>query len=316
MDALPRIDEVAPEKRASVVSLRRLRRAFWPTYAWLLSWSLVCGVLWCVIDSEGKYSIPFVDPQVRHDLTPHLLTGSIFALLGGSAILGTINLLAFLGRSRARPDTRERELLEYVVRYPAADDIDKVVALGTLLVGDYHIDAATLRRRHAINNEIITCLYETNSDRLLRYFILYPLNADAFRRIVAGDIRNGRGILDKHLCREFGHASAVYMGMVGGVKTHAEGYVMQELLERVRLLIMDPRLKAIFTRGATSDGLRVVKSYGFQKLPPPSEISVLYNNEELPTHPRIRRHFRRMAHSGSTVNFTVSAQIAVLRSSA
>lgn len=300
MDALPRIDEVAPARRASVASLGRLRRAFWPTYAWLLTWSLICGVLWWVIDSEEKYSIPFVDPHVRHDLTPQLLTGSIVALLAGTTILGAVNLLAFLHRRRARPDTREHELLDYVVRYPPADDIEKVVALGTLLVGDYHIDAATLRRRYAINNEIITCLYESNSDRLLGYFILYPLNADAFRRIVAGDIRNGRGILDKHLCRAFGHASAIYIGMVGGVKTHAEGYVMQELLERVRLLIMDPKLKAIFTRGATSDGQRVVKSYGFQKLPTPSEISVLYNNEELPTHPRIRRHFRKMAQSGST----------------
>jgi hypothetical protein len=182
-------------------------------------------------------------------------------------------------------------MIDYFVDYASSHDINEIVALGVKLVGENHIDGQTLKRRYSINPKIITCLYSPSRE-LIGYFIIYPLTKSALNEIVAGSLRNGRDIRDEHLCKRFENAAALYIGMAGGIGMHAEGYVVSELLETLRILTRNKSVKAIFTRGATQDGIRVANSYGFQKLASPSEISVLFNSDDLLNHPRVRRHLR------------------------
>lgn len=247
-------------------------------------------MFWWAIDSQEKYSLPFIDPILQREVTPYLLNASIFLLVIGTPVVAVVNFALVMLKRRAS-NCHASESLNYFAKHPEAQEIDSIVEFGKNLVDENHIDAETLKRRFSINPKIITCLYDSESTiKLIGYFIIYPLTKTAHDKILKGLIRNGREIRDEHICKYFDKASALYIGMVGGVGLHAEGYALNELLETLRVLIRNKKLKTLFTRGATEDGKRAASIFGFQKMPAPSEISVLFNNQELHNHSRIRRH--------------------------
>ncbi len=77
--------------------------------------------------------------------------------------------------------------------------------------------------------------------------------------------------------------------MIGGEQRHAAGYVINELCEQIGPLPRENDIKAVFTRGATSEGKRVMSKYDFRKLPEPSEISYLTVTETALDRDAIRR---------------------------
>ena len=196
----------------------------------------------------------------------------------------------YLSATSSSVSSKERTL-KYKSQFATLDSLNEIYNFGNSLVGDSHIDLPTLKRRFNINSQIITCIYSDNDDsgtQLTGYYILYPLNLDAFTDIVGGTIINGRGIQDHHICSSFMDASALYIGMLGGLNRHASAQIIDAMLKNLSALLSLPKLKAIFTRGATNDGKRVVNKYGFQKLADPSEISCIFVNEESLSNSKIK----------------------------
>ena len=60
--------------------------------------------------------------------------------------------------------------------------------------------------------------------------------------------------------------------MIGSELGHAKGHITHELLAQIAPLLYNGHLKALFARGATTDGNRLLLKYGFKRLPD-SEIS-------------------------------------------
>ncbi|MFA6014116.1 MAG: hypothetical protein WC742_03540 [Gallionellaceae bacterium] len=267
------------------------QKRFLPAYTWFATSSLFCGAFWWAIDSQEKYKLPLIDSTFQSELAPHLLDVSIELLLIGTPLVVLINfvMIAIIQRT----SKRQLKSSEYFVKHPSEQEIDNIVNFGKRLVGENHIDTETLKRRFSINPKIISCLYDSKSgNNLIGYFIIYPLTTAALANISKGKVLNGKGITDKDICKRFENAAALYIGMVGGVGVHAEGYVVNELLNTLRFHIQNEKIKAIFTRGATADGKRAVDIFGFQRLAHPSEISMLTNSPDLFTHPRILRHLK------------------------
>jgi hypothetical protein len=285
-----------------------LKKNFSITYTWIVTTSFFATLFWNVVDytpsqyQEKLKSIPFVDPGFLHEIIPLLLNTSIILIII-TPLIFIINLLLVIFKHRALSHDAIASF-NYNTKHPTEQDIDEIVAFGKRLIGElFNVDAETIKSQYSINQKIITCLYDSKPDKkLIGYFIIYPLTLTAFNQIITSKISNGKGILNKHICKHFDDAVALYVGMVGGLGKHAEGYVIFELIETLRVLIRNKNLKAIFARGATEDGKRVINEYDFNKLASPSEISVLFVNDELYNHPRILRHFKSGNRKDSSEN--------------
>ena len=216
----------------------------------------------------------------------------LLALLSATPFIALINYI--LTSRKRKILTRRNKLREnFVAEFASYNDLPRIEEFGRSLVGDSHIDIKTLERRHKINPQIVTCLYSANDPRkedLLGYYIMYPLTIEAYSDIQCTNIVNGRGIKDHHISTSFSDAAALYIGMAGGVGGHADGYVIEEMLEQISATLHSGHLKAVCTRGATPDGDRVIRNFGFQKLAEPSEISCLYLNKSVLSEKRIKRH--------------------------
>lgn len=183
---------------------------------------------------------------------------------------------------------------KYITSFAKFEELENVVDFGYKMVGSNHIDLKTLQRRHLINSEIVVCLFERLGDnkkgKIIGYYILYPLNKEAYESIENFKIINGRGLTDDCFSSSFLNAFGLYIGMLGAVGFQNTGYVLKELLYQIEVLIDTGNLKAIYTRGATKSGKRVVSGFDFKSLGGQSEISaVLINNKNIESN-RFKRH--------------------------
>lgn len=273
----------------------RLRRAIWRDYyfsrAWAGTSASFLGFTWLLFEIDKANSLPFACAEV----CKQSLIGGLWIFL--TAIMATplvivVNYLVTIAK-RKKIKNRVKIQKKFSAEFASREDLKEVEAFGRSLVGDSHVDLETLKRRHRINPHIVTCLYSNNTgdkEGIIGYYILYPLTLDAYKGIHCTEIVNGRDIQDQHISPSFSDAAALYIGMLGGAGGHADGYVIEEMLEQISAILHAGNLKALCTRGTTPDGKRVVQSFGFQKLSEPSEISCLPVTREVLASKRIKRH--------------------------
>lgn len=251
----------------------------------------VLGFTWMLYSINKESSLPiFFEETWEQGLKLSLWV--FLALFSATPFVAIINY-SLTARKRKVLINRDKLRENFVAEFASFNDLPMVAEFGRSLVGESHIDLETLERRHNINPQIVTCLYSANDPRkesLLGYYIMYPLTIDAYSDIQCINIINGRGIKDCHISKSFSDAAALYIGMAGGVGGHADGYVIEEMLEQISATLHSGHLKAVCTRGATPDGERVIRNFGFQKLAEPSEISCLYLNKSVLSGKRIKRH--------------------------
>lgn len=267
------------------------KRDFRLTRLWVVVTISLLGFIWLLYSINKENTLPFL---CQETWTKGLVLGLwVFPfLVTATPIVGILNYVA---TSQKRRVLRYREKLRrnFVPKFATLEELPGVTDFGYSLVGDSHIDLETLKRRYSINSHIVTCLYsadDTKSTELLGYYIMYPLSLEAYTDIHSIRILNGSDIKDHHITPSFSDAAALYIGMAGGKEGHAEGYVIDEMLEQISTILYNGKLKALCTRGATPDGKRVIRNFGFQKLADPSEISCLLLNKEVLSNKRIKRH--------------------------
>lgn len=180
----------------------------------------------------------------------------------------------------------------YTIRAAERHELEAITAFGKGLVGNSHIDVETLRRRFDINANIVTCLFSDNGaehERLLGYFIAYPLTGEADKKIRDLSILNGRGISDDDLLPAFSEATALYLGMLGARGGRANGLIVEALMAQWATLLDKGKLMTVHARGATRDGNRFLDRFGFQPLPSPSEVSSV-SLKNIGASSRLKRH--------------------------
>lgn len=166
----------------------------------------------------------------------------------------------------------------YCLKPVSYEEIDGLVLKGYSLVGQSHVSPEVLKQRYEINSEIITGLYDIKTKELLGYFILYPLNEDAYKEIMNVDIINGKGIKNHHIVDNFEDATCLYIGMVGALNKRVNSGVIIEFVRKIENIAHLGNLKSVFTRGATPSGIKMIENLGFQRLKYPSEISYIKRN--------------------------------------
>lgn len=274
---------------------KKLQKALIPVSIWVsLSVTLIGALNWSA-DSKNRVYLKYLPSWVESSIISYGNVAKVLViqlLIFGTPVLLTMGIgwLIYMAISSNNPSNKAIPT-KYTIKPVHEKDLGRIVDFGRSIVGDNHIDLATLKDRFLYNQNILTALYGIDREQsLLGYFIIYPLNKDAYSSIMAGKICNGKDITLAHICKKFDNATALYIGMVGGKEGHAQGYVIHELIERLRPLLAHGKLKAIFTRGATGDGIRAVGQWSFQRLADPSEISVLHVNSSLLDNSRLVRH--------------------------
>jgi len=274
--------------------IKRSQRALIPVALWVSMGGSIIGAITWGSDSKNTIYLNHFPSWVKSTLYLYGNVVEAFVtqlLIFGTPILLAINICWIIYKNKWSNKTASHYSTKYTIKPVSEDSLDCIVRFGHDLVGDNHVDLTTLKERFRVNPNILTALFDLSKEQsILGYFIIYPLNKEAYTSIIAGKICNGRGISLKHICKKFENATALYIGMVGGKEGHAKGYVIHELIERLRPLLANGKLKAVFTRGATEDGIRAVGQWHFQQLTSPSEISVLHVNSSLLDNPRLVRH--------------------------
>lgn len=276
---------------SNIKLLLMFKRDFRATRLWLACSAALLGFMWLLYSINKENALPFLCQETWTSVI-RLGIRIFFFSVAATPIVAIFNYVA-TSRKRDIINSREKLRKKFVAEFAASKDLPKIRSFGHSLVGDSHIDLETLKRRHHINPHIVTCLYsadESSTKELLGYYIMYPLTLEAYSDIHCLKILNGRGIQDNHISSSFSDAAALYVGMAGGKGGHADGYVIDEMLEQISAILHSGNLKAVCTRGATPDGERVIRNFGFQKLAEPSEISCLPLNKTVLASKRIKRH--------------------------
>lgn len=269
-----------------------LRRDYFFSRFWGAMTISMLGLLWLFFELNEKNKLPFFQSSLWSQYLNIALKINIFSIFS-TPLFFLIDIWIRI-RKKVLLQRREKIKKKYIVEFSSEIELRNVVTLGRSLVGDNHIDLDTLNRRYKINPNIVTCIYSIdnkgNKEQIIGYYILYPLTIEAYFEIHNTNIKNGRDIKDKHIATSFLNAAALYIGMAGGIGGHADGYVIEEMLEQISPILYNGNLKSVCTRAATKDGNRIVSNFGFQKLAEPSEISCLPINRELLLNKRIKRH--------------------------
>ena len=198
--------------------ISKYKEQYYPTYIWGVVNSGVTSFLWLLIQIQDRIKMETLT-KAKFDLFSPTLLKLFIALLIASPLVAIVNFILTV-KKRATKALKAKLKSNYLVEFSSYDELTEVVKLGGYLVGDSHIDLATLKRRFSVNPNIVTMLYKnTNGScgELIGYYILYPLNQTGYMEIMSLNSINGRSIDDTHISRSFNEAVALYIGMAGGV---------------------------------------------------------------------------------------------------
>jgi hypothetical protein len=249
------------------------------------------GGVWLFFEVNQTIRLPILDQEDWDSGFRNALLGLAGAtlLIPVFFLIDTFYAARILREKRIRKKIRSR----YDPEFASFDDLPELVSFGRRLIGDSHIDLETLQARFNKNNKIATCIFsgkEMPENRtLIGYYMIYPLTLEAYKRIHGLEILTGKGLREEHLSESFYDAAALYIGMAGALEGHAEGYVIDEMLNQIGSILHSGELRAICARPATEKGKSVMLKFGFQPLASPSEIFCLPLHEELLNSPRIKK---------------------------
>lgn len=164
---------------------------------------------------------------------------------------------------------------EYDVICGRSKCLNELCEIGFNLIGNNHADEKTLKKRLEKNNEIIKIikLQRNNKSRISGYYIVYPINNEADKLLRKKKIKNGKHIDESQILSDFSHASAIYVSMVAGKNIHSKAFSLYLLRKDISEYVKRyRRIKRLYAKPSTKDGLRLLTKYGFEPLDGDSEV--------------------------------------------
>jgi len=204
------------------------------------------------------------------------ITGVIIVALGGTLIIFWKVRLVYIC-SKATADYLSRKLSD-AFAYEFNDlvfkksDISDICKLGRKLISNNHADESVLIKRVERNRNIIKA-FSDHGNEIRGYYIIYPINKDADSRIFEGKVRNAKSLKESDLTKTIGAASAIYISMLAGEGRHAKALALYNLKRDLRKISLNSKkVKKLYAKPASQDGLRLMKKYGFEPVGGESEI--------------------------------------------
>jgi hypothetical protein len=164
---------------------------------------------------------------------------------------------------------------EYDVISGQSKCLKELCRIGHKLIGDNHIDEETLKLRLSKNNRIVKIIksLRNNKKGISGYYIAYPISKDADNLLQKKFIRNGKEIRDEQILTDFSRAHAIYISMVAGRNIHSKAFSLYVLRKDLTEYIEKYRkIKKLYAKPSTKDGLRILTKYGFEPLGDGTEV--------------------------------------------
>lgn len=164
---------------------------------------------------------------------------------------------------------------EYDVIYGQSKCLKSLCNIGRNIIGENHADEETLKTRLSKNNKIVKIIksLRNNKKGISGYYIAYPINKEADNFLQQRLITNGKGIRNEHILTEFSQASAIYISMVAGRSIHSKAFSLYILRKDINEYVSKYRkIKRLYAKPSTKDGLRILTKYGFEPLVIETEV--------------------------------------------
>lgn len=158
---------------------------------------------------------------------------------------------------------------EYDVICGQSKCLKELCKIGFNLIGDNHADEETLKKRLSKNCRIVKIIksLRNNKKGISGYYIAYPINNDADNLFQRKLIKNGKGIREEQILTDFSHASAIYISMVAGKNIHSKAFSLYILRKDISGYVEKyKKIKRLYAKPSTKDGLRILTKYGFEPL--------------------------------------------------
>jgi len=240
----------------------------------MLSLSIsIIGLGLAIIALENSTLIP---PNYKRFIP----VAGILNVVTGSFIFAWWNLkLFFRGISIVKDGISKRVLeyfnFEYKPEFGQEEHIDEVCGLGYKFIGNNHADEDTLKKRYKINSKIVKIIYKVKSayNSVTGYYLIYPLNSEGDQLIQEQLIKTGKDIKISHMTKDFSNASAIYISMLAGKDIHTKAFSLFLLQQDIEYYVNKyKRIKSLYAKPSTKDGLRLLVKYNFKKIGDNSEI--------------------------------------------
>lgn len=140
--------------------------------------------------------------------------------------------------------------------------------MGEAMVGPHFPSVEWIKDRGERNPHILRVVrsIRDTGDQICGYLMLYPLTANASRRIQHGTLRSGTDLMPADMCLSFTRARALYIGMIVGEGRMTRAFV----LDMLRRTLLDLRNRShpivVFGKPATQDGARLLRKFGFKPI--------------------------------------------------
>jgi hypothetical protein len=200
----------------------------------------------------------------------------------GAIALGTVGLVVIIAISVRTASvvavassttilTRVRRPIRYECSVARSFELAKI---SKFCEAHFGLDTAALwrlERWHQKNDQLFRVIYRVAADAELEMvgcFRIIPLTAPAIKAVKKGQITGGKTIDTRDICRPSNKPTAIYIGgLVSLEGTTPRGVVFKKFKEAVEFEL-SRGVSVIYTRAATSAGMRLIKKYGFVPMDP------------------------------------------------
>lgn len=156
--------------------------------------------------------------------------------------------------------------LDFEVSDAVPADIQQIHSLGNAVIGDYHATDNQLLSRIQKCPQIIKKLTSSNlkDNNIKGYYIFYPLTSQGIKRIDTCKIVSGKSLENSDISTNFRNARAVYISMIFGNNLMSKAAALLYLKYNLKYLReTNHNISKIYAKPSTTDGLRLLKKYGF-----------------------------------------------------
>lgn len=164
--------------------------------------------------------------------------------------------------------------ISFEYEYFNLEDLEVIKKFPTREIFGVDIPWHTIEKCYTKNSEIIKGIKVVHSagERIVGFFILYPLNKVGDRLINNGTIIKSSQLTPEHICRDYKSAVSIYVSYVYGEKG-SESPVLEKLKSELRLILtICTKIKKIYVKPITEDGLRVTQRHNFSPLEVTKEL--------------------------------------------
>ena len=158
---------------------------------------------------------------------------------------------------------------KYFADFATKDDLHYIKKTRAERINAINPNAANLdyeffHTRYLINDRIATIIYRDSSKaEKMGYFVIYPINKKGVDNLFNSDQKR---VTPDVITSTFEECCGIWMGIIVGGNDYASGIIISEMIEHIKPLLFLPNLRHLFTAPGSSEGLRLMERFGFEKI--------------------------------------------------